>query len=286
MVMVSKEQLSQLQANLDRVEALYRETQVLYDEGFVEKLDVERLEINRNNLNAEIGQVEALIPVSEDLLKFYMGMPVSEQLELVADLESFPLSGFTDDLSSAYDPTERLEYKVLEKQRALETLNMRRYRVDFLPNLYAFGNYAWNWQWDSEQNFSFETGAAGIQINVPIFDSFQKSNQIKKAKFEVEKITQDMEQFRNNSDREYRQAVANLNNALSRLESQAANRQLAEKVYNVSRIKYTEGVGSSLEVNEAETQLKQAESLYLNSLLEYILAKLDLEKLNGTFRQY
>ncbi|MEM6629956.1 MAG: TolC family protein [Bacteroidota bacterium] len=286
MVLVSEERLTQLEANLERVEKLYQETDALHREGFAEKLDVERLEINLNNLKAEKDQLEQLIPVNEAVLKFQMGMSVDSSLELVKELGEFEAARLSLEDQAMYDPRNRLEYQALETQRALETLNMRRYKVDFLPNLYAFGNYAWNWQWDAQQDFSFQTGTVGLQLNVPIFDSFRKTNEIQKARINVDKINRDMETLVNSSQLEFRQSLTSLNNSLSRLESQEKNKILADKVYRISRIKYTEGVGSSLEVNEAETQLKQSESLYLNSLLEFILAKLELDKLRGVFRSY
>ena len=286
MALVSEERLTQLAANLDRTEQLYDETKALFEEGFAEKIDVDRIEINLNNLRSELEQAQRLVPVSVNLLKFQMGMSMDSTLELSDDLEEFEASTIPEDVESQFNPTQTLEYQVLETQRTIETLNMRRYKVGFLPNLYAFGNYSWNWQWDQNATFDFQIGAAGLQLNIPIFDSFQKSNQIKKYKMEIQKINTDMETLVNQSWLTTRQSLTALHNAQSRLESQEKNKALADKVYNISRIKYTEGVGSSLEVNDAESQLKQAESLYLNSRLEYILAKLDYYKAIRAFQYY
>ena len=286
MALVSEERLIQLEANLDRTEQLYDETKALFEEGFAEKIDVDRIEINLNNLRSELEQAQRLVPVSVNLLKFQMGMSMDSTLELSDDLDEFEASTIPEDVESQFNPTQTLEYQVLETQRTIETLNMRRYKVGFLPNLYAFGNYSWNWQWDNNATFDFQIGAAGLQLSIPIFDSFRKSNQIKKYKMEIQKINTDMETLVNQSWLTTRQSLTALHNAQSRLESQEKNKTLANKVYNISRIKYTEGVGSSLEVNDAESQLKQAESLYLNSRLEFILAKLDYYKAIRAFQYY
>ena len=284
--LISQELLNQLDANLARTEKLYQETQALWEEGFAEKIDVDRIEINLNNLQAEKERAMRMVPTSLNMLKFQMGMSVDSLIELDDDLEEIEAATLPDDIESIYDPTTGLDYRALETQRTLETLNMRRYKVGFLPNLYAFGNYSWNWQWEQRNTIFFSTGAVGLQLNVPIFDSFQKSNQIKKSQFEIEKINADMEALVNGSWMEMRQTLSALHNAQSQLESQEKNKRLAEKVYKVSNIKYKEGVGSSLEVNDAESQLKQSESLYLNSRLEYILAKLDYYKAIRAFQYY
>jgi len=284
--LLSQERLNLLDANIERVQKLYNETDALHKEGFAEKIDVERLEINLNNLRSERSSVQQLAEVGIDLLKFQMGMPVNATIELTESMESLDIKPASPTLKSDFDYTQRLEYKILNTQKLVEEFTLKSYKAGFLPTLYGFASYNWNKQWDDAQSFNFQTGVVGATLTLPIFDGNRKLRQIQRSSLKIKKIDNNMEQLENSSSLEIRQAVANLNNAFTDLEAQEKNRALAEKVYNITRIKYKEGVGSSLEVNDAETQLKQAESNYIASLFEYLIAKLDLQKLMGDFRNY
>ncbi|MEO1450407.1 MAG: TolC family protein, partial [Bacteroidota bacterium] len=109
---------------------------------------------------------------------------------------------------------------------------------------------------------------------------------MQQSKLEMKKIDNQMEMLRNSVALEVKNAQANLLNAYTNLESYEQNAELARKVFKVSEIKYKEGVGSSLEVNEAETQLKLAESAYLSGLFEYLMAQVELDKVKGMFSRY
>ncbi len=284
--LLSQERLNLLDANIERVQKLYRETEALHQEGFAEKIDVERLEINLNNLRSERSSVKQLATVGIDLLKFQMGMPVNATIELTESMESLEIRPASPTLKSDFDYTQRLEYKILNTQKLVEEFTLKSYKAGFLPTLYGFASYNWNRQWEDAQSFNFQTGLVGATFTLPIFDGNRKLRQIQRSNLKIQQIDNNMEQLENSSSLEIRQAIANLNNAFTNLEAQEKNRTLAEKVYNITRIKYKEGVGSSLEVNDAETQLKQAESNYIASLFEYLIAKLDLQKLIGDFRNY
>ncbi len=284
--LLSQERLNILDANIERVEKLYTETNALFEEGYAEKIDVERLQINLNNLKAERSSALQLVGVGIDLLKFQMGMPVNTNIELTENMESLDISPASPTLVSDFDYTQRTEYSLLQTQKIIEEFRLKSYKAGFLPTLYGFASYNWNRQWDGDQSFNFQTGVVGATLTLPIFDGNQKLRQIQRSNLLIRKIDNDMTQLANSSSLEIHQAVANLNNAYTNLEAQEKNRELADKVYNITRIKYKEGVGSSLEVNDAETQLKQAESNYLTSLFEYLISDLDLQRLSGAFREY
>ena len=126
----------------------------------------------------------------------------------------------------------------------------------------------------------------GLQLNIPIFDGFRKHQQIQQSKLAIRKIENEEIILQQSVSLEIQSAVTNLNNSLETLNAAEKNVELAREVYRVSQIKYKEGVGSSLELNDAETQLKQAESSQLSGMFEYLMAKLELQKAKGEFSKY
>lgn len=284
--LVSQEQLNLLEANIERVQELFTETQAMYDEGFVEKIDVDRLEINLNNLRSERENAQRLTALSVDMLKFQMGMPVQDTLLLAGLVDNIQPQLPTLDPMASFNYQDRAEYQALKVSRELEAYNTKQYKVGYLPALYGFANYSWNRLWDGPEAFSYEAGALGLRLSWSLFDGGQRNKEIQKSQLAIKKIENQMNEFENAATLEVKQTYAQLTNAYQSWDAQLRNKELAERVYDISRIKYQEGVGSSLEVNDAESQLKSAESNYLNRLYDYLMASVELEKARGQFARY
>ncbi|MEM9934417.1 MAG: TolC family protein [Bacteroidota bacterium] len=279
-----------LQTNLNRVDKLWKETLILFENGFAEKIDAERLEINHNSLEIQLSRVERLVETSLDLLKFQMGMSVNEPLSLIQENENNRSLAVPElEAVTEFDLSQRVEYQILQTQKELENYNMRRYRVGHMPSLYAFANYSWNTQWDFQidsLDVRYTNGAVGLQLNIPIFDGFRKSRLAQQSQLAIKKIDNDLEDFENATRMELTNSHRSYLNAYQSLESLEKNQALAQKVFNIATTKYKEGVGSSLELNDAENTLKEAEAQYISGLFEYYLARLDWQKARGELSKY
>src|SRR5690606_13902821 len=127
----------------------------------------------------------------------------------------------------------------------------------------------------------YRYGRYGVTLNVPIFDGLNKSYKIQQAKLNLLKVTNSFESLESGIDLEVNQSKINLANTLKTLESQRENIELAEEVARVTKVKYTSGIGSNLEVTDAETALREAQTNYYNALYEAILAQIDLKAALG-----
>ncbi len=294
--LITRERISSLEANLTRLEQLYKETSALNQEGFAEKIDVDRLKISLGNLYLEREKANRLANLAIDILKYQMGMPYQDELELSMDLETLKQDKLGEiSMVGTFDPTQRIEYQLLESQRELESLNLRGKRVGYLPSIYLFGNYQYQFQGEPNDETDnpldltgtwFPLSVVGLTVNVPIFDGLRREHSMEQSRLELKKIENQFELFEQSSQLEYRQAQAELNNAFASLKAAENTRDLAESVFNTTRIKYREGVGSSLEVNEAESQLSETEANYLSALLEYLLAQTEADRVMGEFSKY
>jgi outer membrane protein len=289
--LIAQEQADLIQANLDRVRRLYEETKALNEAGFAEEIDVDRLQINLNNLELEQQRISRYIVLSKDMLKFQMGMSIEQDIALSEQVEDLAAKPTETQALQEVDPSQRIEYSLLRTQQEIENYNLRRIRAGYYPSLYAFGNYQFNAQrnefnfFDSNESW-FPISVVGLNLSVPIFDGLRKHRQMEQSRLELKKIENQFEQLENSISLEVKSANNDLLNAYNNLESLTKNRELAQKVYRTARIKYKEGVGSSLELNEAENDLKQAESNYLSGLYEYLSARLELQKAKGEFARY
>jgi outer membrane protein TolC len=282
-VLVSNEQLNLLDANLTRLKKSLNDTEAYFKNGFVEKIDLDRLKVLSNNLETERQNVIRLLDLNTKLLKFQMGMPIETGLKLTDGISDIQID--TEVLlpdSNAY--INRVEYSLLQTQKKLNELNLKRYKSEFLPSIAAFGATSSIYQ---NNNFSelydtrFPTTVVGLRLSLPIISGGQRIFKIKSAALEVKKSANDLTNAKNGISLEIAQAKTSYQNGFQSLENQKRNMELSKEVLRVAKIKYEQGVGSSLEVTSAETALKESQNNYINALYDLLINKVNLDRALG-----
>ncbi len=282
-VLVNRERLSLLDANITRLKKTLDDTKAYYENGFAEKVDFDRLSVLYNNLNTERENVAKLVELSLSLLKFQIGMPINNDLTLTDKLESIQLQALIES-NQVLSAEERVEYQLLKTSMKLNELDYKRNIVTHAPSLVAFGSFSRNFfnnDFGTLFDKSFPTSIVGLQLNVPITGSGKKYHQTKQAKLTLEKSKNDLSNLENALNLQSRQTQIVYNNSIRSLENQRKNMDLAKEVLRVSKAKYDQGIGSSLEVTTAETSLKEAETNYISSLYDALIAKVELDKAFG-----
>jgi outer membrane protein TolC len=289
-VLVNRDRLKLLDINVGRLDTVLRETRAMYENGFVEKIDLDRLEVQLNNLNTEKQKVERLAELGDYLLKFQMGLAMTERVALTDSISRNALDNFAAPVVSDFNYNQRIEYSLLQTQRELANLDIKNSRAGYLPQLAAFGTFGYNpaasrlgniLQKKRWLDYSF----VGLQLNVPIFDGLQKYYKVQQSRLAYQKTEQSQQLLENSIDLQIRQAVTTLTNALETLKSQQRNMDLAREVERVTRIKYQQGVGSNLEVVTAVSDYREAETNYYTALYDALIARIDYQKATGTLLQ-
>ena len=287
-VLINDSRLELLEANIVRLQGLLRDTEILQKNGFVEKIDLERLQVNYNSLLTEREKVKKLMVLTRNLLKFQMGMSMDTDLTLTDNIESMELS--TDSNSNQFSYENRIEYSLLKSQKDLLNLDLKKNKLSYLPSLVAYGNLSYQAQRNEFDIFDFSAGnkwfkttVIGATLSVPVFDGLQKSAIIQQSKLELLKMDNNEQMLKHSIDLELANAETNLANATSSLESQRGNMELAEGIVKVVKRKYDKGVGSNLEILNSETDLKAAQTDYLNALYDLIMANIDFKKAMGLY---
>lgn len=287
LALINKERIGLLDANIERLEKLLKDTKALNEQGFVEKIDVDRLTVALSNLKTEKQKMISLTDVSLYLLKFQMGYKVNEPIQLTDKLS---VDQLLSDMAAEYNYENRPEFKLLSMQKKLNELDLKRYRAGYLPTLVAFGNAAYQgYRADFGDIFFspltkryYPQALVGIQLNVPIFKGLSQTARVQQSRLALEKTSNDLENLKNAVDMEIYSSRTMLTNSIRTLDEQKKNVELATEVARISRIKYEQGVGSNLEVVTAESELKTAQTNYLNTLFEALSAQVDLKKASST----
>lgn len=276
-----------LDENISLISKMENTTQKLYDAGFAEKIDVLRLTVQKNNLQTEKTKIVNLIEVSYYLLKFQMGMPLTDAISLRDQLSDEAIKGDLL-LSNAVDYDQRTEMKLLNLGVELNKLDYKRYEKSWLPSVAGVGSFGYNTQTKRLKEFLtlpyFPTGAIGLSVNMPIYGGGQRKAKMKQAELKIQQNEFDIKNFRQAMDFEVSNARTALRNSILSLDNQKANIALAEKVYTIARAKYKEGLGSNIEIIQAQTSLKESQTNYFNSLYDAMIAKIDLRKALGIYK--
>lgn len=284
-VLVSAEQLKLLDADINQLKQQLDETVARNKQGFVEKIDVDRITVQYNSLITMRENTIRLLALNYELLKFQMGMPVEDELTLKDKLENIQLdASVANPLNDTTVYHGRIEYGLLETQKKLYEYDLKSKRGQFLPKLTANGSYASSYQNNSFGNLyssNFPSSYIGLTLNLPIFTGGQHTNQVKQSQITVLKSQNDLNNMRNTINLQINQARISYINGLQTLNDQKKNRALAEEVLRVSKIKYEQGVGSSIEVTQAQTALQDADNSYIEGLYNALVSKVDLDKAYG-----
>ncbi|RYG06631.1 MAG: TolC family protein, partial [Chitinophagaceae bacterium] len=284
-VLVSDEKVKLLDANIKQLQQQLNETTQQNKQGFVEKIDVDRLSVQYNNLITERENVIRLLVINYQMLKFQMGMPIQEELLLKDKLEDIKFENVSTDVkvdTSFYK--KRIEYSLLETAKKLNEFDLQEKKARFLPTLSAFGNLSTAFYENRLSNLfnnNYPFSFVGLTLNVPIFSGGQRTNQVRQSKIEVLKAQNNLDNLKNGLTLQANAANVQYFNGLQSLNNQKKNRELAQEVLRVSRIKYQQGVGSSIEVSQAQTALEQSDNQYIEALYNVLVSKVDLDKAYG-----
>ncbi|MDQ7948665.1 MAG: TolC family protein [Pedobacter sp.] len=282
-VLVNNEQLTLIDANIERLKKSLNDTEQLFKNGFAEKIDVDRLTVLNNNLLTERENVIRLLALNVNLLKFQMGMSIGSSLQLTDRISDIN-TNTTPVLGDGLTYNKRIEYSLLQTQKKLNELDVKRYKSLFLPSLAAFGSTSANFQADKFGDLydkRFPTTVIGLRLSIPIYSGGQKLYDLRNAKLESLKTDNNLINLQNSIDLEVSQARTTYLNGQKSLENQKRNMDLAKEVLRVTKVKYDQGVGSSLEVTTAETSLKEAQNNYINALYDMLINKVNLDKALG-----
>ncbi len=280
----SKAQLQLLDANIERVRKLQNDFQIMYENGFAEKLDVNRAGVQLANLQTERERAVNSINNGYVGLKLLMGMPLQDSLVLTDSVNEAQIKeGVLENV--AYNVANRKEYQLAELGRKLRQFDIKRYQLTYLPTVALSASYSRITQTNKFNYFGaaqwFPASSIGLNISIPIFDGFARAARIQRAKLQLRQTENQMEGLRQNIGSEVQTALNNYRSSLSTLETQRRNIELAELVYNQTKLKREQGLGTTTEITSAQTDLQIAQTNYILALYDASNAKVEFLRATG-----
>lgn len=282
-LVVSRTQIELLDANIARLDKLLSDTREIYKNGFAEKLDVDKVSVALANLQTEKLKALNSVQIGYYGLKLLMGMPMKDSLVLIDSLTDDQIKdGMLE--NEVYQYNDRKEVQYAELGKRLNEFNIKRYKLSRWPTASlsaGYSKFAQRNKFDFYKGDYFTASSVSLRINVPIFNGFASRARIRKAELELDQSLNNLDNLRLSIDNEVEQAKTNFRSAIATMDFQKRNMELAEEVYNQTKKKYEMGLGSNIEINTAQTELKTAQTNYISALYDAIIAKVDYLKATG-----
>jgi outer membrane protein TolC len=262
---------------------LRKETQALYIEGFVEQLDVDRLDLTLTNLKTELVNQNRQVSLLYNFLKFEMGYPMDQEIIAVDGMEDLFELATDEELSASFDYELKPEYRVLKLGVQLNELNVTLQKSSYYPSLSGFASFQGIAQGDDIINHPVWSNSSflGLSLKVPIFNGLQIKAKTSRARLDLANVINQQIELERAITLEVENARTNYLSAIESWQNQKKNVELAERIYETTQIKYREGVGSSIEITQAEQSLFNSQSNYISSRYDLLVAKKALDKALG-----
>ena len=281
LILVAEESLRILDSNIVNLNETLRSVKSMYQVGMAESTDVDQMMSNVTMAENSRSTLLRNIELDYNLLRFQLGVPGNTEVSLTETLENLIDQINVDAiLSQKFDINNNVDYKLITMQEEISALTVMSQKASVLPTLAGFYTYGTNGMGDkvSDQRW-FPNSMVGLQISIPVFASGQRYTKIKKAQLDLSKARNNKALVTDQLLMQEKQLRYDLVNANLQYLSQKDNVEVSKRVYTSMENKYRQGMASSLELTQANSQYLQAENNYITSLMSLLQTKVALDKL-------
>jgi len=304
--LLAESDLRLLEQSVERVAQTLEETRALNRAGLTSQYDVLRVEVEYANIAANLQRVRNAVAARKRTLMVEMGYDPERDIELEGRLDEVDpeslevntpenvdliiLAGIPGVLDSSLTDllqvadAQRTDLRQLRANILLEEARLKAEKGEFIPRLSLFGNYSLQAQEDGPPNFFGEnanqrtsSSAAGVRLEVPIFQGFRRFARVGQVEAMVRQNETRLVRAEQDAVNQVRTLYEAVDEALARARSQFRAVQQAERGFEIASAEYREGIGSQLQVTDAEVALRQAQFNYAQAIYDFLTARAQLE---------
>lgn len=282
-VLVTEKTIAILEKNKEVVQKNLVETQKIYKNGLTELENVEQLQITLGNIENNLSNTVRMKVIAYKMLNISLGNSIDKKIRLTDTLDNLVLSN-TDFslLTKVFDVNNHIDYRMVENDKESKRLLMRLEQSKALPRLSAFVNYGAS---ANSNDFTFLNGSQkwfsssllGVTLNVPIFSSFGRSSRTAIARIEFENAEIQRENVKQQLLLKAASAKSEYQLSIESYQIAKKNLELSERIEKKQQIKFFEGISSSFDLLQAQNQLYSQQNSYVQSMLNVIAKKAQLE---------
>ncbi len=284
-VLLAEESILILEKNKATLEKTLSDTKATFQNGLIEEESVEQLQITLTSINSTLNYNKRLVEVAYKMLKISLGIDINDDLKLTDTLDNLTVSNL--DLAfakSEFAVVDNVNYQMALNFQEQRELELKLQKSKALPSLSANVNFGYTAFKDQFQFFTknqnwFNYSNVGVSLNVPIFSSLARSSRTQQAKIALDQATTQLSEAEQKLKLQFAAAKSDYEFSIEEYATAKSNLGLAERIERKQQIKFTEGLSSSFDYNDAQRQLYTGQQNYLKSMVEVINKKAALEKI-------
>ncbi|UOB15979.1 TolC family protein [Abyssalbus ytuae] len=283
-VLLAEASIDILEKNKATLEKNVFEVQKTYENGLAEEESVEQLKITLAGVESSLSNNKRLRDIAYKMLNMALGLDINVQLELTDDLNSLTAKNIIIGLvDTPFLLENNIDYKIAKNDERSKQLLMKYEKTKALPTINAFLNGGYQSFADDDFPFLdkdqewFGSSIFGVSVNIPIFSSLARSARTQRAKIEFEKAKTQLTDTEQRIKLELQNAQSNYQYVVEQYETAKQNLELAERIEQKNQVKFSEGIASSFDLRQAQTQLYTSQQEYLQAMVNVINQKAELE---------
>ena len=282
-VLISENSVVIIESNLKILEKNYNDAKKIYENGLSEEEDVEQLLITLGDVKNQLNSVKRLTEIAYQMLNLALGNKIDTAIVLTDSLDSLTENHIKIEiLGKQFLFEDHIDYRIAANDREIKRLMVKLEKSKSLPSLNAFINFgaqAFSNEFsffNSSQSW-FQSSLLGISLKVPIFSSFARRSRTAQAKIELNTADLRLEETKQRIELQAKKAKSDYQLSVESYQTAKRNLGLAERIEKKQRIKFFEGLSTSFNLLQAQTQLYAQQQNYIQSMLSVITKKAALE---------
>jgi outer membrane protein TolC len=308
-VLVAKEQLRLQEATIKRVQKNLKENKARLDAGLIDEYAVLQVEVQLKNQQPQLAEARYALQKAYRELKVVLGIPLSLEFSVKGNLNSFNVTSqnAVAEVNKNLKKVDRMtpfqyrreenimdlatdlrgDVRIIESQNKLKNREIKAIKSRFLPSLTASYNLGWRAEEPGTPTFfgndrrRVRTQTIGLNLSVPIFQGFERTSNLDIAQIEKKDLEEQKRTAIRSAKNEIQSAKESLNQAIETAPAREQAVELAREGYERAKARLENGLGSQLDVTNAELQLREAEANYAQMVFNYLSAKAQYDQAIG-----
>ena len=275
---ITKESLKNAEDNLANVKALY-------NQGMVAEFDAMRAEVQVENIRPLVLQMESNLETVLNNLKVVLGIKQEEDIQLIGEIEfnKVDLANENEILKQVRENNPDL--KTLKVKRDFDEALIDLDISTYYPTIAGFGSYSFSGSSDKFDFQNYSQAVVGLSFSINLFNGWRTTQKVEQGRINVMKTEESIAQLENFLSAQVKSKIIELKKIESNIQAQDRNVELAQKTYNIAQLRYKNGTGNQLEIENAEMSLRQAKTNRLQSIYQYNTILFEIDALIGKVEQ-
>ena len=284
-VLLAEENISILEKNKASLEKTLADTKATFKNGLIEEESVEQLQITATSINSFLNYNKRLAEISYKMLKITLGIDINDGIKLTDNLDNLTLSNLDLAITKIeFSVTDNVNYQMALNFREQRELELKLQKAKALPSLGANVNFGYNafgnqFQFFTNNQSWYNYSNIGVGLNIPVFSSLARSSRTQQAKIALDQAKTQLSEAEQKLKLQFAAAKSDYEFSVEEYATAKSNLSLAERIEKKQQIKFSEGLSSSFDYNDAQRQLYTNQQKYLQTMVDVINKKAALQKI-------